>query len=109
MIERSSIQTTKSIQSRIGHVIIESEAARNAGSENWQVNALLETIQYAHWLTCRWRPLEATLAAIGSQSESVLDCIEDETDSGRPKPLDIDYLLATVIPPILSLSGSCVS
>lgn len=53
----------------------------------------------------RWRPLEASLAAIGSQAESILDCIEDEEESGRPKPIDIDYLLANVIPPVLSVSG----
>lgn len=53
----------------------------------------------------RWRPLEAALAAAGSQSESILDYIEDEQESGRPKPIDIDYLLANVIPPILSVGG----
>ena len=53
----------------------------------------------------RWRPLEAALAAIGSQSESILDCIEDEQESGRTVPIDIDYLLANIIPPILSASG----
>lgn len=53
----------------------------------------------------RWRPLEAALAAIGSQSESILDCIEDEQASGRTAPIDIDYLLANIIPPILGASG----
>jgi hypothetical protein len=53
----------------------------------------------------RWRPLEAALAAIGSQAEAVLDCIEDEVDSGRSKPIDIEYLLAEVIPSVLTLSG----
>ena len=54
----------------------------------------------------RWRPLEAGLAAIGSQCESILDCIEDEQESGRTTPIDIDYLLTNIIPPILSASGS---
>jgi hypothetical protein len=45
------------------------------------------------------------LAAIGSQAEAVLDCIEDEQDSGRPKPIDIEFLLADVIPSVLSLTG----
>jgi hypothetical protein len=49
--------------------------------------------------------LEAVLAAIGSQSESILDCIEDEQESGRPKPIDIESLLINIIPPILSTSG----
>jgi len=53
----------------------------------------------------RWRPLEAALAAAGSQSESILDYIEDEQDSGRSRPIDIDYLLSNIIPPILSAGG----
>jgi len=53
----------------------------------------------------RWRPLEGALAALGSQAEAVLDGIEDEQESGRPKPIDIDSLLVNVIPPILSASG----
>jgi hypothetical protein len=53
----------------------------------------------------RWKPLEASLAAIGSQSEEVLECIEDEQDSGRPKPIDVEDLLANVIPSILHQSG----
>ena len=55
----------------------------------------------------RWRPLEAALAAIGSQSESILDCIEDEQASGRTAPIDVEYLLANIIPPILGASGRC--
>ncbi|KAF8963883.1 armadillo-type protein [Flammula alnicola] len=86
LIERVPIQTTKSIQTSIEQVISASEGARNAGNQDW------------------WKPLEAALAAIGSQSESILDCIEDEQESGRSKPIDIDYLLANIIPPILSAS-----
>ena len=52
-----------------------------------------------------WRPLEASLAVIGSQSEDVLTCIEDELDSGREQPINIDYLLVEVIPSFLSLDG----
>lgn len=52
-----------------------------------------------------WRPLEASLAVIGSQSEDVLTCVEDELDSGREKPINIDYLLVEVIPSFLSLDG----
>ena len=52
-----------------------------------------------------WRPLEASLAVIGSQSEDVLTCIEDELDSGREEPINIDYLLVEVIPSFLSLDG----
>ena len=49
--------------------------------------------------------MEAALAAIGSLSESILDCIEDEQASGRTAPIDIEYLLANIIPPILGASG----
>ncbi|KAG9313899.1 armadillo-type protein [Chiua virens] len=49
-----------------------------------------------------WKPLEAALAAIGSQAEDILECIEDEQDSDRPKPLDIEHLLANVIPSLLN-------
>ncbi|KAF8215831.1 ARM repeat-containing protein [Mycena galopus ATCC 62051] len=51
-----------------------------------------------------WRPLEASLAAIGSQAEAVQDCVEDEQDAGRAKPIDIELLLSDVVPSILSLS-----
>ena len=54
--------------------------------------------------TLRWRPLEAALAAVGSQHEDVLDAIDDEIDSGRGKPIDIESLLANVIPNFLVLS-----
>ena len=53
----------------------------------------------------RWRPLEAALASIGSQAESILDCIDDETGSGREKPIDIESLLVKVIPSLLGLCG----
>lgn len=53
----------------------------------------------------RWKPLEAGLAAIGSQAEDILECIEEEQDSGRQKPLDIEQLLANVIPSLLNQTG----
>jgi hypothetical protein len=52
----------------------------------------------------RWRPLEAALAAIGSQAETIIECIEDEVDSGRPKPIDIESFLSGAIPSLLGLS-----
>jgi hypothetical protein len=79
--------------------------ARNAGNNNW----------YVHWLSCashtlkrptaRWRPLEAAFAVVGSQAEDILEYLEEEEDAGRPKPIDIDNLLAEVIPSLLSLAG----
>ncbi|KAJ7098486.1 hypothetical protein B0H15DRAFT_579525 [Mycena belliarum] len=53
----------------------------------------------------RWRPLEAALAAIGSQAEAVQDCVEDEQDAGRAKPIDIESLLSDIVPSVLGLSG----
>ena len=56
----------------------------------------------------RWRPLEAVLGATGSQAEVILECLDDELQSGRPKPIDIEYLLAEVIPSILLLTRKSV-
>ncbi|KAF9011181.1 armadillo-type protein [Cyathus striatus] len=86
IIERMPAQTTRAFQSAITQVLQSSQQAREAGKADW------------------WKPLEATLAAVGSQAESILDCIEDEQDSGRQKPIDIEYLLTNVIPSILVLS-----
>ncbi|KAF8167572.1 armadillo-type protein [Crassisporium funariophilum] len=86
LIDKSPVHTTASFQVTLEQVMHVSEQARSAGNPDW------------------WRPLEAALAAIGSQAESVLDCIEDEQDSGRSKPIDIDFLLTNVIPSILGTS-----
>jgi hypothetical protein len=45
---------------------------------------------------------------LGSQAESILDISNDEHDAGRPRPIDIEYLLTQVIPSLLTLSGSWV-
>jgi importin-9 len=55
--------------------------------------------------TIRWRPLEAALAVVGSQADAIQDCVNDEEDSGRCKPINITFLLSDVVPSILSLSG----
>jgi hypothetical protein len=62
-------------------------------------------LDVAAYFVVRWRPLEAALAAIGSQAEAVQDCVEDEQDAGRPKPIDIEFLLSDIIPAVLNLSG----
>lgn len=54
----------------------------------------------------RWRLLEATLAAVGSQSEFVADLISDAEDLERPSPVDIENLVSNVIPPVLGLQGT---
>ena len=37
-----------------------------------------------------------------------MDISNDEHDAGRPRPIDIEYLLTHVIPSLLTLSGSFV-
>ncbi|KAL0951964.1 hypothetical protein HGRIS_008615 [Hohenbuehelia grisea] len=73
-------------QNLIQQVVESSRQAREAGKPDW------------------WRLLEAVLAMIGSQSEALLDCVDDEEDAGRPKPIDIEFLLVNVIPSVLQLS-----
>ena len=34
-----------------------------------------------------------------------MDCIEDELESGRDKPIDIEYILRDIVPSVLSVSG----
>ncbi|KAI8980578.1 ARM repeat-containing protein [Trametes punicea] len=86
LVERAPVASVSTFRITIQRVIVESEQARNAGTQDW------------------WRALEASLAAIGSQAEDVLDVIDDERDSGRAKPIDIESLLTNVIPNFLVLS-----
>ncbi|PCH34394.1 ARM repeat-containing protein [Wolfiporia cocos MD-104 SS10] len=74
------------IQLVIQQITTQTNEARNAGNLDW------------------WRPLEAILAAVGSQAEAILDWIDDEVMAGRPNPVDIELLLSTVVPNLLSLS-----
>ncbi|KAF9445285.1 ARM repeat-containing protein [Macrolepiota fuliginosa MF-IS2] len=84
-MDRLPAQTTRAFSSIVQRIILSSQQARDTGSEDW------------------WRPLEAALAVIGSQAEPIVDCVQDEQDSGREKPIDIESLLANVVPPILGL------
>jgi hypothetical protein len=59
----------------------------------------------AHW----WRRLEAALAAVGSQAESVMECVTEEVEVGKPKPLDIEGLLANVVPNLLRLQSELLT
>lgn len=45
------------------------------------------------------------MTAVGSQAETIQECIDDERESGRNKPIDIESLLTNVIPTILGQSG----
>jgi hypothetical protein len=87
IITRSPSQVVGTFNATSTKAVDEARKKREGGNPNW------------------WRPLEASLAVIGSQSEDVLNCIGDELDSGREKPINIDYLLVEVIPSFLSLDG----
>ncbi|KAJ7754965.1 armadillo-type protein [Mycena maculata] len=86
LIDQTRAQTAVAFQSTIQEVISSSKQARDAGRRDW------------------WRPLEAALAAIGSQAEAIQDCVEDEQDAGRAKPIDIEFLLSDIVPSVLGLS-----
>ncbi|TEB38615.1 ARM repeat-containing protein [Coprinellus micaceus] len=86
LIDRKRLDVTKNFQIALQHIITASQQAKDAGNGEW------------------WRPLEAGLAAVGSQSESILECVDDEEAGGKEKPIDVDYILLNVIPSILTLS-----
>jgi importin-9 len=52
--------------------------------------------------------VEAGLAIIGSQNEAILDCIDDEIDADRPKPINIEYILSDIVPNLITLNGSMI-
>jgi hypothetical protein len=86
-MERSPAATTSTLGTTAQRVVGDANAARSTGDEGW------------------WRPLEAALAALGSQAEGVVECVNDEAEAGKPKPVDVEYLLANVVPSLLRLSG----
>ncbi|KAL1749221.1 armadillo-type protein [Schizophyllum fasciatum] len=87
LMEREPAKTAAACQTLLQHTVQTSQQARDGGQDHW------------------WRPLEAALAAIGSQSETLLDCIEDEIESGRNKPIDVEYILRDIVPSVLGLSA----
>ncbi|TFY55031.1 hypothetical protein EVJ58_g8505 [Rhodofomes roseus] len=74
------------MQSVVQQITAQSDVEKASGNPSW------------------WRPLEAMLAAVGGQSESVLEWIDDEAASGRQAQIQIAPLLQNVIPNLLSLS-----
>ncbi|KAL4070440.1 armadillo-type protein [Scleroderma citrinum] len=81
LLDRSPAQVCTTLQVQLQQAIASSHEARNRGTPNW------------------WKLLEAALAAVGSHAEDILECIDEEVESGRPKPLDIEDLLANVYLP----------
>ena len=49
--------------------------------------------------------MEAALVGLGSIEEAVMDFVEDEEASNRPKPIDIASILSDTIPQLVTLSG----
>ncbi|KAF8131585.1 armadillo-type protein [Boletus edulis] len=86
ILGRSPAEVCVTFQDNLQQIIGSCQTTREAGVPSW------------------WKPLEAGLAAIGSQAEDILECIEDEQDSSRQKPLDVEQLLANVIPSLLHLT-----
>ncbi|KAI6163683.1 armadillo-type protein [Pisolithus thermaeus] len=84
LLDRSAAQVCTILQEQLQRTIASSYVARDGGAIDW------------------WKALEAALAAIGSHAEDILECIDDEIDSGRAKPIDIEDLLANLIPSILT-------
>ncbi|KAJ4470827.1 ARM repeat-containing protein [Lentinula aciculospora] len=86
LLDRTPAQTTATCHNVIQTVVSSSDQARSSGQKDW------------------WRPLEAALTAVGSQAETIQECIDDEQESGRSRPIDIESLLTNVIPTILGQS-----
>ncbi|TFY66382.1 hypothetical protein EVG20_g4698, partial [Dentipellis fragilis] len=86
LLQRAPVPACAALETASQSVVNESRSAREAGNADW------------------WRPLEGLLAVLGSQSDAILECLEDEKDSGRAAPLNIGYLLSEVIPSLLTLS-----
>jgi hypothetical protein len=86
ILGRSPAEVCVTFQDNLQQIIGSCQTTQEAGAPSW------------------WKPLEAGLAAIGSQAEDILECLEEEQDSARQKPLDIEHLLANVIPSLLQLT-----
>jgi len=105
LIERLPVQTMRGFSTRTQQIIQISKSLRDSGQHDWLVKMIIRLFAVFDSQITRWRHLEAALAALGSHAESILDCIQDEQDSGREKPLDIENLLVNIVPSILGLPG----
>ncbi|EMD32596.1 hypothetical protein CERSUDRAFT_161550 [Gelatoporia subvermispora B] len=88
LLDRHRDVVVATSNSVVKQVIANSEQTRSAGKGDW------------------WRGLEAALAALGSQSETIVECIQDAQEEGQPSPIDIESLLANVVPPLLGISDA---
>ncbi|KAI0045675.1 ARM repeat-containing protein [Auriscalpium vulgare] len=86
LLNNAPVLTISALQASVQTIVADSLQARQNGDADW------------------WRALEGILAALGSQNEPILDSLEDEEGSGRPKPINIEQLLGEAIPSLLTLS-----
>lgn len=86
LLERNPASVSGAFQDHLSSIAQSAQQARESGKADW------------------WRPLEAALAAVGSQADTIIECIEDEVDSGRPKPIDIESFLSGLVPSLLTLT-----
>lgn len=52
-----------------------------------------------------WKALEATLAAVGSVADSLLDMQDEEQATGIVESFDFDNLFKNVLPQLLNMTG----
>lgn len=52
-----------------------------------------------------WKALEATLAAVGSVADSLLDMQDEEQATGIVESFDLDNLFKNVLPQLLNMTG----
>jgi len=105
LIERLPVQTMCGFSTGTQQIIQISKSLRDSGQHNWLVKMIIRLFAVFDSQITRWRHLEAALAALGTHAESILDCIQDEQNSGRERPLDIENLLVNIVPSILGLPG----
>ncbi|KAI0082121.1 ARM repeat-containing protein [Panus rudis PR-1116 ss-1] len=86
LLERSADTTESALNAVTQQFIAEAGKAREAGQNNW------------------WRPVEAALAALGSQSKTIVENIQDAEQAGQLVKIDIRGLLTNVVPNLLVLS-----
>ena len=86
LVDRFPSVTLLAIHGHLASTITSSSEAQRANSEDW------------------WRLLEAAFTAIGSVSQSALEILEDEKAAGRQPSLDLNQLLVSVVPGLLTQS-----
>ena len=84
LVDRYPQRVLPAVQANLAAVIARSSQANAAGAEDW------------------WRPLEAAFTAVGAVAATVFEVLEDEKMAGRQPSLDLNQLLVSVVPGILT-------